>query len=417
MMVTGTVYPSYRLMATIEVSLHPGTFDAQGNSLESHLTTGVSNGWRCDDVNNYTVESKVGAGKTHRVNIAAVWLNLKCDKDHPQSPPTVTLVLGEMVDLRATYTVTVSVDSVTAVASGLKFAAAAPSPTVPPTGPRVFSFNAAAVSNEPLTNGAYKSLQQFTAAYADPSFVQFGQQSSIYLNSNNLFSTNERDQKSSFAVAVGYQHGLFSGFYLPFKIEQSVTGNQVATSLSAVTTASLSAELPWSGTGKVLNNNFISVPVSPELSLNFPYTHRFNQVVKSGGTPLETNDFSIVPAAAFAHNRFLPGVCHKYQSWLVGLGTPAATKGSDQFCLGFEADFGLYYLPRDLTSKGNQRVEGYGDFSFLVPLTDFQFPFIPDALSAQALQTQLRIKYEDSVSATNNYARTKKWSFGVELIK
>jgi hypothetical protein len=113
----------------------------------------------------------------------------------------------------------------------------------------------------------------------------------------------------------------------------------------------------------------------------------------------------------------LPGVCSWYQAYLISKGAPKPASGSNQFCLGFEADFGLYYLPLDLTSKGNQRVEGYGDFSFLVPLTDFQWPFVPQALSKQALQTQFRIKYADAVSATNNYARTKKWSFGVELIK
>lgn len=148
-----------------------------------------------------------------------------------------------------------------------------------------------------------------------------------------------------------------------------------------------------------------------------PYTHRIRQVVKSGKSPLATDDFGLNRVASFAHNRLLSNLCSKYQGWMTGQGAPAVSKGSCQFCLGFEANVGLYYLPLDLTVAGSQRVEGYGDFSFLVPVTDFQWPFIPKAFPGQALQTQFRIKYEDSVSVTNNYARTKKWSFGVELIK
>jgi hypothetical protein len=166
-----------------------------------------------------------------------------------------------------------------------------------------------------------------------------------------------------------------------------------------------------------LNNRFISIPYSPELNLSATYTHRVNQVVKTGKSPLQTDDFATVPSMAFAHNSILPKVCTWYQSYLIGKGAPKPAAGSNQFCLNFEADFGLYYLPRDLTSNGNQRVEGYGDFSFLIPLTDFQLPFVPQALSKQTLTSQFRIKYADSVSAANNYARTKKWSFGVEVIK
>jgi hypothetical protein len=383
----------------------------------NHLAKAIGGGWDCKDVNNYDVEYTIGTGSPHRVKLARVDLPQKCEIIPPETLPAVHIVFLEEVHLNATYGVTITVDGKTAGVTGIQFAGVAASQNSQPTGPATFSFNPQSVLNEPLSDGTYKGVEQFGISYATPGIGSKGLFQFIYLNSNNIISTNEKDNKSAFDFALGYRHGLLKSWYFPFSIEEAVQGNQIATSLSAVTTMAFATELPWQWAAPSLNNKYISIPLSPELSLNFPYTHRYNQVVAPKKQPLVTDDFAVVPAISFAHNTLLPKVCSWYQSFLVGKGAPMPASPSNQFCLGFEADFGLYYLPLDLTARGNQRVEGYGDFSFLVPLTDFQWPFVPQALGKQALQTQLRIKYADSVSATNNYARTKRWSFGMELIK
>jgi hypothetical protein len=118
------------------------------------------------------------------------------------------------------------------------------------------------------------------------------------------------------------------------------------------------------------------------------------------------------PALAFGNGTILHKLCH-VSSKGGEAGTASAQSG---FCAGWDANVGLYYLPLETTSKGSQRVEGYWDYSFLIPLSNFaNIPYV--ALESQSQQMQFRIKYEDSVSAANNYARDKKWSFGVELTK
>lgn len=417
----GNTYPGYQLVAYVSLSFDPQAPDKDSNGapLVYHLANAIGNGWKCSDVQNYDVEAQVGAGPQRRVVLDRVEFpsGAPCQVSPPVTLPAAVVYFKERVDLNATYSVTITVDGKTASASGLTFTANPPAQGTQPTGPAVFSFNPQSVLNEPLSDGTYKGVEQFGLAYANPNLGDKGFLEHTYINSNNLFSTNERDTNSSFDFAVGLRQGLTRKWYFPASIEGSAQGNQVATNLSAVVTGAIGSEFPWRWAVHGLNNSYIAIPYSPELNLAATYTHRVNQVVQTGTTPLATDDFAVVPSMAFAHNSILPKVCKWYQAYLIGKGAPKPAAGTNQFCLNFEADFGLYYLPRDLTPNGSQRVEGYGDFSFLVPLTDFQLPFVPQALNKQTLTSQFRIKYADAVSAANNYARTKKWSFGVEVIK
>jgi hypothetical protein len=410
--IASTVYPSFRLITVIDVNFDSSPRDSNGITLQTHIMHALAAGWDCHKVANYDVEYKVRGGTPHKVPVLMATVNSTCKAT--ESLPNVRLYLAETPRLDAKYTVAISADSKTARSGEVAFTAPELSSASVPSGPSAISAGFQTILNEPLTDKTYKGVSQATLAYGNPS-LKSGNWGAIYLDSNNLFSTNERDKKSAFEAAVGYHRGLLPNWYSPFKIEPSIQGNQVATNLSMVTSVGLSTELPWHWTNAFLNNAFIRVPLSPELSLNAPYTHRINQLVSANSKLLADNDFALTPSLAFAHNSLLDGLCKKYQGWLLGSGSPKPP--TSKFCLGLEADLGLWYLPLDLTKSGSQRVEGYGDVSFLIPITDFQWPFTPASLSSQALQSQIRIEYADSVSAINNYARTKKWSFGVELIK
>jgi len=144
--------------------------------------------------------------------------------------------------------------------------------------------------------------------------------------------------------------------------------------------------------------------------------NRVRQDLAAGAKPLATNDFSLNPSLSWT-SISLPWMC-KVVNWMSGAkGASAANQYTG--CLGVEADLGTWYLPLDLTSKGNQRVEGYGDVSILIPLSSLKFAsgILPYVTSNDPAKSRIRIKYSDTVNAANNYIRSKAWTYGIELIK
>ena len=90
---------------------------------------------------------------------------------------------------------------------------------------------------------------------------------------------------------------------------------------------------------------------------------------------------------------------------------------SRQFCVGIQPDLGLYYLPLDKTKARSEKVEGYGDISILIPLSNLNFSDFQLVQADGLLNSQIHIKWSDSVNAANNYARTRQWTFGIEIMK
>jgi hypothetical protein len=150
------------------------------------------------------------------------------------------------------------------------------------------------------------------------------------------------------------------------------------------------------------------------------YTHRINQNITQTTKALPADDYSLNPFASWSSIRF-PWACTLFG----GLHITAKKTDSDpskpgtQYCLGAEINLGTYYLPLDLTAEKHQRVEGYGDVSILIPLSGLSFAakIFPYLTSGDPAKSQIRIKYADSVNAANNYARSKQWTYGIELIK
>jgi hypothetical protein len=274
--------------------------------------------------------------------------------------------------------------------------------------PSVFTLGAQTILNENLNNSTIdkSGVEQGNITGTFPIPQASAGWGGLYLDTKDIFSTNERDKKSAFEGGAGVQIALDKRGFAPLKFEGQAQGNQVATNLSSVVLADLQLD---AGFLKIAAANFpLRQPIAPTFELGLPYTHRYNQVVAAGAAPLPIDDFAVNPSLAFTGGEILHQWCK-----------PASSGGTipgNRVCLGWEADLGLWYLPLEKTSKGSERAEGYWDYSFLVPLTNFaNIPFT--TLDPQNLKTQLRIKYEDSVSPANNYARTKKWSFAFELIK
>jgi hypothetical protein len=293
----------------------------------------------------------------------------------------------------------------------------------------VLSFSATpqAAPSEKLTNGKTRDTGQLNVSFSDSNlFSHSSLPFNTYVKSTDLFSTDEKDSKSSFSGTLGIQRGIFPRWYAPLRFEETMQGNQTATNLSSVTTLGLTTLLPWAWSGKIFYNSVFQAPLPPDLTINNQYTHRINQNITATSKALAIDDYSLNPVASWSSIR-LPWAC-KVFGWLdiVQKEKPAdpakpgekGTPGS-QYCLGIEMDLGTYYLPLDLTAAKNQRVEGYGDISILLPLTGLSFAtkIFPYLTSGDPAKSQIRIKYADSVTPANNYARSKQWTYGIELIK
>jgi hypothetical protein len=282
-----------------------------------------------------------------------------------------------------------------------------------------FTATPQAAPGESLNNGATRDVGQLSVAFADQNL--FDKSSvNIYAKSTDLFSTDSEDAKSAFAVTGGFQRGLFSRWYSPYHLEETIQGNQTATNLSAVTSLGLNTLAPWHWTDRGLNNDVVYAPLPFEPGIAVQYIHRINQLVNKKTPLLSEDDFNLNPALSWSNISF-PFVCKLFNHQKKT--EPAKSKPvpgtPPPVCLATELNLGLWYLPLDLTSSHSQRVDGYGDVSILVPLSDFSFAStaLTYVTKGDPMKFQVRIKYADAVNAANNYARTKQWTFGIEALK
>ncbi len=309
-----------------------------------------------------------------------------------------------------------------------------------------FTATPQSVPGEALNNGATRTVGQLSVAFADPVLAPHSPVN-LYAKSTDLLSTDGKDTKSAVALTLGAQRGFLPHWYSPLDLEQTLQGNQTAKNLSTVTSLGFNTLPPWRWASKVLANDFILAPLPPEPTIANLYTHRFEQLITAKTPKLAENDYTLNGSFSWDTISFpftckllfwekpaLPpkgatsdelasvatGVAKQADVKVTPVTTPAALPApASTNCLGLELDLGGWYLPLDLTTKGTQKAEGYGDASILIPLSDFsaaaqQLNYITKGNSTKF---QVRIKYADAVNQTNNYARTRSWTFGIEALK
>lgn len=397
---SGATYPSMRPEAMVEVDLNGGG-KLTGAALVDEVIAAEAAKWDCKSASSYQVVNQTTKKVVAVANVLPVGRE-SCD-DRP-IPAPVLLVLRGHFDTATSYVVTLTglPGGATATSAASKFPAA--------TAATAVSILPQAVPGESLTNGTTRDVGQLTFSYGFP----YVGDSPVFINTKNLFSTNERDSKSAFSVTSGVQFGLLRRWYLPVQLSETVQGNQVATSASAVSNLSISGLFPWYWSRTALNNSFIEAPQAPEFAVAGQYTHRIAQLVTAKTPMLAVNDAAINPALTIEPFYLFQGACNKYRKWLK-LAAPSTT--TKQFCLGYQLDLGTWYLPLDKTKAGSQQVEGYGDASILIPLSNLNFPKVPLVSADSLLNSQIHVEYSDSVNAANNYARSRQWSVGIEVMK
>ena len=425
--VTATSYVQYpSLNPVTAISMHVGDY---GTSIYDILQTESTNpNWSCATAAFYQVAVVDKAHKVQRqINVSAVRLigygpdgqrYTHCEKGHPA---IVDLVLDSAVksgDLLQVFVYEDAKHTKLLISSDGTLAATAS--TEP-----AFTATPQAAPGEALNNGATRTVGQINLAFADTNLIKKSPVN-LYAKSADLFSTDGKDSKSAFAVTLGIQRGLFDKWYSPWHLEQTVQGNQTAKNLSTVTSFGLNTLPPWHWTKTLLNNSFILAPLPPEPSIAGLYTHRIHQFVTTKTPLLAVDDFSVNPLFSWSTISF-PFTC-KLLFWQKAAPSTAAAATPDKkavattqtpTCLGIEMDLGLWYLPLNHTRTGSQRVDGYGDISILIPLSDLSVASkqLTYVTKGDPTKFQLRIKYADSVNAANSYARNRQWSFGLEVLK
>jgi hypothetical protein len=400
----GASYPSMRPIAFIEVTLAAGSDNSNSSALTDEIIDAEKDGWNCTSVSSYSVTEQ---GSTKRVPISAilpVGKGRSCN-DRP-IPAPVLILLNAHVDSTTNYVV-----SLVGLPNGKTVV------SQPQTFPSATTYNVSiipqGVPGESLTNGKTRDVGQLSVTYGMP----FVGRSPVFVNTKDLFSTDSKDSNSAFAVTGGVEHGLFRTWYTPVQLSEIIQGNQVATSLSAVSNLSVSGLVPWYWTHKALNNGWIDAGITPEFSLAAQYTHRFAQQVTAKTPLLSEDDASVNPSLTIEPFYLFPDACKTYRGWIKSKVPDSSSSTSRQFCLGLQIDIGTWYLPLDKTKSGSQQVEGYGDVSILIPLSNFNFNGFQIVQKDNLLNSQLRLKYSDSVNQTNNYARSRQWTFGIEIMK
>jgi hypothetical protein len=406
---SGAVYPSMRPAVQIRVFLN-------GDAVADEVSAEEQKGWDCTSPASYAVTVQ---GSTKRLPVEAV-LPIGKGSCKDTTPDPVLLQLSVAVDPNKAYEVTLNglPDGKIVRSTATKFPAGTTSS---------FSATPQGVPDEAMNNGTKRDVGQMNVAYSVP----FIGRSPVLFNTTDVFSTDSEDAKSAWAATVGASHGLFRAWYTPVQITETVQGNQSASNVSAVTSLSISGLVPWYWSRTVLNNDLIDAGLAPEFSLAGAYTRRIEQLVTAKTPRLAENDASVNPSLTVGAFYLLPKACARYQAWIKkgSSANPTVAGGqsqgavqdsgstSRQFCVALQPDLGLYYLPLDKTKAGSEEAEGYGDISILIPLTDLNFNSFQLVKADGLVNSQIHIKWSDSVNAANNYARTRQWTFGIEVMK
>jgi len=418
-----TEYPSMQPILAIRVHLSANL------ALRDLVDSALQKNWNCSAATSYSVSAtdpSVNSGKPRTVAIANVRLEGGLGGATVCAPgivqPNAILVLKDH-SIASTAKLTVALAG---LPTGLVAApsAAGSIDKSAPANHFALTITPQAAPNEALTSGAKRDVGQLALSFSNPDIAPAFRGFAPYLSTTDLFSTDERDSKSAFAATLGAKRGLTGSWYIPVSLQQTLQGNQVATNLSAVTTANLATIPPWGWNQSTrpvnLYNNWIQAPSPPEFTVSANYTHRINQLVTKATPPLATDDFALNPYATFSPVYLFPGLCTKYHTPKTAAGAaPPPKPTTKQYCLALQTDLGMQYLPLDLTKSGSQRAEGYGDVSILIPLSDI--PFLTgtasNIITGTSGATQLQIKWSDAVNAANGYARTRQWTFAFSVIK
>jgi hypothetical protein len=402
-------YPSLEPLSAVNVNLidvPSGTFDALRKASSDP-------NWNCTSPNIYSVQVVDKTGKPlHTVAVMGVRAqgntsaNVRYTRcDGSGLPPSVLLILGPQVSKNDLLLVSIYSDS---AHSALVARSDGKLSIIPG---RQFTFNVTPQSapGESLNNGKKRDTGQLNVSLAETDILP-NRAVNLYAKSADLFSTDEKDTKSAFAATLGAQRGLFPRWYSPLHLEEMIQGNQIASNLSATTTMAITTLVPWAWSGKSLNNTVISAPIPPDVTIANSYTRRINQLVTAKIPLLAQNDYSLNPSLSWS-SITLPPTC-KVFDWL-------NKSKSGGYCLGLAFDLGLWYLPLDLTSAKTQKAEGYGDATIMLPLAGFNFAskVFPYITSSDPTKVQIQIKYSNSVNAANNYARTRGWTYGLQVLK
>jgi hypothetical protein len=267
-----------------------------------------------------------------------------------------------------------------------------------PDGIYSFQVNPQAAPAEQLRNGKKRDVGQFGLKLDVPELLRSFTRARTYLSTDNLISTDEKDNKSKLDGKLGVERSITGVWYLPVHVETEVQGDQVASNLSFLLGSGIKTVLPWAATKSALYNGEFQIPLSPTFNFEIQYERRINQDAASKLKFPGQNGMRLHEQNSWNPIRLLPGWLNDRAPWL-------------------ELNGQAWYLPleQDKTGKGHPRLEGAGDVSLLIPTA--VIPFVTYLQGNTGAHTRIRLKYSAGADETSGFKHSHQFTAGIELAK
>ena len=163
------------------------------------------------------------------------------------------------------------------------------------------------VQSQALKNGKKRPVAQLGVAFDEMSLTPSWMGARTYLKSDSTISSDAKDNSSNVNLALGLERSLMKRWYLPFRAETKMVGDQVIDNLSSVSSAGVSTIFPWSWTRSFLQNPLLAAPNSPDFGLDFQLERRFRQDAASAKKFLDKNAPRLFAHSTWTNMRLLKG--------------------------------------------------------------------------------------------------------------
>ncbi|HEX2207947.1 MAG TPA: hypothetical protein VHG93_09730 [Longimicrobium sp.] len=267
--------------------------------------------------------------------------------------------------------------------------------------PLTFQFDPKQVPDQKLLGGGAADVIQFGLKLEVPSLLANGGLARVYVRSNTLLSTDERDVATRLQGTVGAELSLLRSWYVPGFVDMTVQTNQRFSNSSLIVSTGVRSILPWGWTRSILWNSLVRAPISPEISLSGQYQRRMEVDTLVAAERAKDNVFRIAGLFDWRPVHLLPG------------------RVPDKKDITLEPTLRGWYFPHANARGGTsiREFEGHVDMALYVPVSGFPSGFLLTSGSGEDTLTRLKIQYVSGANEANGFARSSEWKIGFEVSK
>lgn len=257
------------------------------------------------------------------------------------------------------------------------------------------------VQSAGLKNGQKRAVGQLGVAFNEMTLTPGWRNARTYLSTNSFISSDAKDKQSTVNLAFGLERSLLKRWYLPFRAETKLVGDQVIDNASSVSSAGVASLIPWGWTAGLLRNPVFDAPVSPDVGIDVQFEQRLRQDAFSRNKFADKSALRLHGRSTWANIRLLKGN---------GNGDPVELEVAGQG----------WYLPHQHTGGATGRVlvdrlEGMVEVSVLVPISKIAVTRTGIATPQKGTKSVIRVKYARGANEANGFRHFSQLSLGVEV--